>query len=284
MGLVLLWAGAAFAYDSLFVQLRTQNGLSKLFPSGKSRARIEDGPLLGFGTERTIVLPDGRLRIDQNRVYNKLRNPETGRVAELPEKWKMTVRLVLSPTLRLLEADTRARFHKSADKIFEDYHISEEQEDLFEVDHYRVVADRSGKHLTTTSYLRGKQTKSDTYDYPADSIPIEIAGYGLAAAIDRKVERFNFDLLLPDGSTHGIRAVVHRTRDLSRFAKGYPIPGHQLRRPKQVAVVEMRLDSPIKYMLFPHRFYFIYAAADPGRLLALWGGEPGDHMSAFRVE
>ena len=284
LGLALLWTGVAHAYESLFAQLETQKGLSGIFPPGNARARVEDGPLLGFGQEHTVRLPDGRLRVEQVRRYSKIRNPETGAVAKLPEGWTMRTRLLISPELRMLQSDIKLDFHRSADRAFEDYKISEEREDLFEFDHIRTVANASVTQLTRTAWLKGKQIEVDTFDYPANAIPVEISGFSLAAAVSRKVEHFDFDLLLPDGSTHGINAVVHHTRDLSPYAKGYPLPGHQLHRPEDVAIVEMRLSSSIKYLLFPYRFFMVYPVSQPGRLLALWGGEPGDHVAAFRVD
>ena len=49
-----------------------------------------------------------------------------------------------------------------------------------------------------------------------------------------------------------------------------------------LAVVDAWLASPIKYLFFPHHFYLVYAAEEPEKLLALWGGDPDEHMQAVR--
>lgn len=282
--LTLLWASGAHAYDALFEQLSKRAALSDLFPTETARAKIADGPLLGHGIKHTKVLEDGRLRVEQERTYTRIRNPETGQVAKLPEPWRTRVRLMISPQLRLLSADTKLSFERSADRLFEDYRISEERPELFEHDHVRVVASERGDELIRKAMRDGRVVERERYDYPANGVPIETVGIEMAAAVYRGVRRFDFDVLLPDGSSHGVRAVVHRTRDVAAFAEGYPIARRMLEPSEKVAVVEMRLASPIKRLVYPHQFFMMYAASKPARLLGMWGGEPGEHLQAFRVD
>jgi hypothetical protein len=280
----LLSTATALAFDSLASRLPRNAPLSAILGSGEARAEVKDGPLLGIGHERVTLLDDGRLRVERTRTYTRLRHPETGRLVKLPEPWRMHSRLTVSSGLRLRRAETRLEFHKSADDVLGDYKLSEERASLFERDRIKVVANAAATKLTRTSSLRGEVVERDSYDYPQDAIPIEVIGLSLSAAVDRRIDRFDFDLLLPGGSTHGVRSVVHRTQDASAFADGYGVPKRRLPRGEDLAVIEMRLSSPVKYMFFPHKFYIVYAASEPRRQLALWGGDPDEHLQAFRLE
>ncbi|HKU36602.1 MAG TPA: hypothetical protein VJR89_00605, partial [Polyangiales bacterium] len=80
-----LSASPSHAYDSLFDRIRSDATLASVFPNSDARAQVEDGFLLGTGTESVRRLPDGRLRIERTRHYTRVRDTESGRVATLPE-------------------------------------------------------------------------------------------------------------------------------------------------------------------------------------------------------
>jgi hypothetical protein len=154
---------------------------------------------------------------------------------------------------------------------------------MFEWDRSITRAVGSGK-LERAQYLGKELVDSDDYDYPSEAVPLEIAGLWLAAAVQHRIDRFDFELMLPGGSLHGVRVHVHRTRDVRPLAKKYRLPPRYLQPfAEDLAVVEMRLASPIKRVFFPHHFYMAFASADPQRLELAWGGNPEEPMQAFRA-
>lgn len=273
----------AAAYDSLFVRMKVDASLAAIFPDGVARADIQEGVLIGVGTEQLKHLPDGRLSVIRKRRYTSLRRPDTKQVAQLPQPWEATTTLVLEPNLRLVQADTRTKFDKQAgDALFADYKLSEEHKWLFESDHSVLKAVEGGRKLQQQRFLKGKGVKQQTIDYPADSAPIDTIGLYLSAAVARGVDRFDFQLLVPGDGTHGIRAQVHRTRDVSQFAKGYRLPKARLRADETLAVLDLRLASPVKYLFYPHHFFMAFSVAHPDQLLMMWGGDADTNMQALR--
>jgi hypothetical protein len=277
---LLAFASAASAFDALMDRL-PGGRRSELFGARTARARVKDGLLIGRGDERSEVRADGRLEVSRTRTYERVKHPKNGKVVSLPEPWHVRSTLTLSPELRLIETETRVEFHRSVDRALK-YPFTDKFGKLFAWDRAHTVANRSGTKLTRTLMLGDKVVERDTYDYEREAIPLEIVGLVLAHAVKSRVPAFNFQLLLPGGDTHGIRSRVHRTRDLSRFAKGYPVSLPKLTPGAEFAVVDMWLASPVKRVFFPHHFYLVYASEDPADLIALWGGAPDEHLQAFR--
>ena len=283
--LVLVGPGVAVAaaYDSLFSRMKADRSLAEIFPDGVASADIQEGMLIGTGTEQLRHLPDGRLAITRKRHYTAIRRLDTQQVAKLPEPWEATSSLVLEPNLRLVQADTRFAFNQAhADALFADYKFSKEHTWLFETDHSVLKAVEQGKKLQMQRYLQGKPVKQKTIDYPSDAAPVDVVGLYLSAAIARGIDTFDFQLLVPGDGTHGIRAQVHRTSDVSRFAQGYRLPKARLRTEEPLAVLDMRLASPIKYLFYPHHFFMAFSAAHPDQLMMMWGGDSDTNLQAFR--
>lgn len=275
----------AAAYDSLFVRLRADASLATIFPEGIARADIQEGMLIGTGSEQIKHLPNGRLSMIRKRHYTSLRRLDTQQVAQLPQPWEATTTLTLEPNLRLVQADTRVKFDKQAgDALFPNYKLSDEHKWLFESDHSVLKAVDGGRKLQMQLFLAGKGVKQKTIDYPADSAPIDVISLYLSAAVARGVDRFDFQLLVPGDGTHGIRAQVHRTRDVSKFAEGYRLPRARLQADEPLAVLDMRLASPVKYLFYPHHFFFAFSVAHPEQLHMMWGGNADTNLSAFRRE
>ena len=276
-------SGTARAHDELHEQLPAAGRWSALFGDSRSKAQVKDGLLLGVGHERTELLPNGNLRVFRTKTYHRVKHPETGKVVRLPDRWRVRTSLLLSPALRLIRGKTTLDFHKSVAEAL-GYPFSEELERYFEWDEARVTATRDGRRLTRKLLLRGEVVESETYDYERDDVPLEIIGMLISVAVDQKVDRFDFDLLVPGGATHEVQAETHRVRDASRFTDGYPVPRGALKPSGDKAVVVMRLSSPVKYLIFPHKFYLVYDATEPSKALGLWGGDPDEHLQAFRAE
>lgn len=279
--MVLLSSSPTVAFETLSHRISGHGRYSTLFGNGEGRATLWDGLLLGEGTERTELLPNGHLRVLRTRTYTRARHPDSGKVVSLPEPWHIQASLELTASLRLVRSDTTLELHPSVDRAL-GYPVTEKMKDLFGWDEARIAANPAGNKLTRDLFLRGHMTEHTSYDYPAEAIPIEIVGLTLSVAVRNRVERFNFELLLPDGATHGVRSEIHRTRYLRPFAEGYPIPISRLHFGGELAVVDMCLSSPFKYLLFPHHFYFVYSSENPEQLLALWGGDPSEHLQAIR--
>ena len=272
----------AYAFDSLFARVRLDHTLAELFPDSDARADVQDGFLIGEGSERIRRLPDGRLSIERRRTYTAVRRTDTKAVAKLPEPWTASSSVLLEPNLRLIRADTRYDFKRTGDAAFADYKLSEQHEWLFEHDRSLIRATDKGRRLQRQEIKQGKVLEDERYDYPTNSAPIEVIALYLSVAVARGVDRFDFDLLVPGGGTHGVRSQIVRTRDVTRFAQGYRVPKERLQIGEPVAVVDIRLASPVKYLFFPHHFYMAFAVDHPDRLMMMWGGDPDTNLQAFR--
>jgi len=280
--LVLGLPGMALAFDSLFRHVGAGTHLADLFKDSDAYAEVQHGVMLGTGRETWRRLPSGGMKIERAWRYTQARHPEHGTIHELPEPWEAYGSLEVTKTLRLVRSDTKVKFYKSADNVLDDFVVSEEYSRLFEWDHVSTDASANGKRLTRTERLKGKVTDTDSYDYEEDAIPLELAGFYLSVAVKKKVDRFDFELLVPGGSQHGVRVEVHRTRDTKRYAREYRLSKRFLEPDLDLAIVDMRLASPFKKFLFPHHFYMVYAAEDPTRLEMAWGGDPDEPMHAIR--
>ena len=272
------------AYDSIFQRIGGDTTLAGLFPDSDARAEVQEGFLIGTGSEAVRHLPDGRLRIERTRHYTRVRDIESGRVANLPEAWEARSILIVSSSLRLMAADTWLHFKRSGDGVLAGEKLSERHDWLFKVDRTSLRTAPDGKHLTYQVFLGSKRVSSESYDYPTDTTPLEIVSLLLTVAVQRQLDAFDFQLLVPGGSTHGVRAQTHRTRDLRRFAEGYRVPKTRLLSNEAQAVVDMRLASPIKYVFFPHHFYMAFSVREPWKLMMLWGGDPDENLQAVRIE
>jgi hypothetical protein len=272
----------AYAFDSLFVRLRLDKTLAALFPDSEARMDVQDGFLIGEGSERIRHLPDGRLSIERRRIYTSVRRTDTQAVAKLPEPWFASSSVLVEPSLRLVRADTRFGFKRSGDLAFPDYKLSDKHSWLFESDRSLLRAIDGGRRLQLQAIKQGKVRKDEQYDYPADSAPLEVLALYLSAAVARGIDAFDFQLLMPGGSTHGVRTQITRTRDLTRFAQGYHVPRGRLQVQDALAVVDMRLASPVKYLFFPHHLFVTFSIDHPDRLLMMWGGDPDSNLQAFR--
>jgi hypothetical protein len=283
---LVVWTCAAHghAFSSLFEHVHQDATLAALLPESAARASMQDGVLFGTGSERLQRLPDGALRVDRTRRYTHVRHPKTGKFVKLPEVWEVTAALRLTPQLRLVSCDTRFNFKREADNILGDYRLSEHQAWMFEKDRSVLRANKDGTTLTRQDYLAGKPIKTERYDYPQGAMPVEILGLVMGIAVQRRIDQFDFELIVPDGDTHGVRAQVRRTRDLHRFAKGYRVPPSRLKAEETLAVVDIHLSSPIKSLFFPHHFYLAYADHEPWQLMMMWGGDPSETIQAFRIE
>ena len=278
-----VWAAQSQAFTSLFECVRQDASLASSLPDSEARATLEEGILLGTGTERLRKLPDGNLRIDRTRHYTRIRHPETRRVVDLPQPWSATSVMIVRPSLRMVSCDTRFNFRREADDILGDYKLSEHHSWMFESDRSLVRVSQDGRKLIQQAYLEGKQVKTERYDYPPHAMPIEILGLFLAVAVERRVDQFDFELITPGGDTHGVRAQVHRTRDLRRYAQGYRVPSQRLIAQETLALIDMRLASPVKYLFFPHHFYLAFSEREPWKLMMMWGGDPDKNLQAFRI-
>lgn len=283
LGLSFAVPSAALAFDSLFRHVGAGTQLAELFKDSDAYAEVQHGAMLGIGRETWTRLPNGGLRIERSWRYGKVRHPETGEVRAVPVPWEAYGSLEVNKHLRLVRSDTRLKVNKSADHVLEDYVISEEYDRMFQWNRASTVASKSGRSLTRRTYLGKELIDDDTYDYEADAIPLELAGFYLSVAVDKKLDRFDFELLLPGGSQHGVRVVVHRTRNTKKYASEYKLSKRYLDPQTDLAIVDMRLASPLKKFLFPYHFYMAYAAEDPTRLEMAWGGDPDDPMHALRT-
>ena len=272
----------AHAFESLFVRIRLDPSLAALFTESEAHAEVQDGFLIGEGSERIRRLPDGRLSIERKRKYTAVRNTETKAVAKLPEPWSASSSVLIEPNLRLVRSDTRYDFKPSGDGVFPAGKLSDKHSWLFEKDRTLVRAVDQGRRLQRQEIQRGKVIKEDRYDYPVTSAPLEVIGLYLSVAVARGIDRFDFDLLVPGGDTHGVRSEITRTRDLTRFAEGYRVPKARLKVAEPLAVVDMRLASPFKHVFFPHHFYMAFSIENPDRLVMMWGGDPDSNLQAFR--
>jgi hypothetical protein len=254
-----------------------------MFEPTEAHADVQDGFLIGTGVERMRHLPDGKLEIVRTRHYTSVRHPDKHSIAPLPKPWDATSTLVLDPSLRLIRSDTRLSFDRNADGMFPGAKLSDAHDWLFKFDRSLTRAVDGGGRLEQQSSLGGKPVKSERYDYPTSATPLEVVGLYLSVAVARRIDEFDFDLLTPGGSRHAVRAQIHRTRDLHPYAKGYRVPGRMLTSERPLAVVDMRLASPIKYLFFPHHFYMAYDQAEPSKLMMMWGGDPDENLQAFRT-
>lgn len=278
-----LIASPSRAYESIFERIGNDSKLSRIFPESDARAEVQEGFLIGTGTETVRHLPDGRLRIERTRNYTRVRDTDTGRIATLPEPWKGRSVLTVAPNLRLLAADTWIQLKRSGDGVLGGEKLSERYDWVFKVDRISLRATPDGKQLTHQVFLGSKQVSSETYDYPRDSVPLELIGLLLTVAVQRQLDAFDFDLVVGD-DIHGVRAQTHRTRDLRKYAQGYRLPKARLVQDEPVAVVDMRLASPIKYVFFPHHFYMAFSVKEPWKLNLLWGGDPDENLQAVRID
>lgn len=292
-GVVLMACGLVFgasdagASDVSIAQLPRGGEWARLFAGSEPHADVRDGYFRGFAYERRQLLPDGGLRVMRVKIYTHVEHPDTHRVVKLKDRWTATSVMDLTPALRLARETMRLDFRKSIDDVLDGYEFTEEHDDFFEWDEMRVRALGGGTKLARTQILRGKVVLEEVYDYGADDVPVEIVGLVLSAAVKRGLRAFDFDLLMPGGSTHGIHAVVHTTRDLRPYGKKYGFPRkvqERLQSSEDVALLEMHLASPVKYLLYPHKFYLAYERAAPENAIAFWGGEPGKHLYAFRTD
>lgn len=285
--LLLSAPGGVRAHDDLIEQLPRGSRYTDGFDGGAPRAAVRDGFLHGHGRESHRLLADGRLQVDRIKVYTRVAHPETHRLVPLPDKWTVRQRIVLSPELRLVSSDTRLDFHRSIDRALTDYRFSEEHPRYFEWDHSRIRAVAGGAKLRHVRTRGGQPVDDETYDYPPNALPIEVVGIALSAAILNRLRSFEYDILLPGGSTHGIKVDVRRTDDLTGYAKGYGLPKRfqdHLKPGQDLLVMDMRLSSPVKKLVFPHHFYIAYLRDRPQEVIAFWGGKPGEHVYAFRTD
>jgi hypothetical protein len=283
MAALSLWAAPGRAFVSLFDRVSDDADLVGLFDAVEARAEVEDGFLIGTGSERVRHLPDGKLEVTRTRHYTRVRHPDKKRIAVLPQPWEATSTLLLEPSLRLLRSDTRLHFDPAADGVFPGTKLSDAHDWLFKLDRTLTRAVEAGRRLEQQTYLNGKVIASERYDYPAKATPLEIVGLYLSIAVARRIEQFDFDLLVPGGSVHGVRAEIHRTRDVRRYAQGYRVPAPRLVSQVPLAVVDMRLASPVKYLFFPHHFFMAYDERTPSQLVMMWGGDPDENLQAFRT-
>lgn len=293
VGVALLACGLVFgasdagASDVSIAQLPRDGEWARVFDGTEPHADVRDGYFRGHAYERRQRLADGGLRVMRVKVYTHVEHPDTHRVVKLKDRWKVTSVMDLTPALRLARETMRLDFPKSIDGVLGRYKFTEEHEDFFEWDEMRVRALAGGTKLARTQILRGKVVEDEVYDYGVDDVPVEIVGFVLSAAVKRGLRAFDFDLLFPGGSTHGVHAVTHKTRDLRPYGRAYGFPRSvqgRLQTTQEVALLEMRLASPVKYLLYPHKFYLAYERAAPENVVAFWGGEPGKHLYAFRTD
>jgi hypothetical protein len=275
--------GLAARSAALEAKQSAQTVAQWLFPRGQASANVHEGPLFGRGQESIEHRPDGGLHIVRTREYLRARDPESSRVVDLPEPWRVRSTLEVSAKLRLLRADTTLWFHRSLDRALGRNASDDDFAPFFEWDRMVVSSDAAGNELHALT-TRGKRTvTSERYAYPGNGVPLEIVGLVMSLAVAQHRNEFELELLLPDGSEHGVSARVHRVRDATPFGAGYEIPARSLQRDgRELAVVDLWLTSPFKRLLFPHHFYFMYEAARPSDLLAIWGGDPDENLQAFR--
>jgi hypothetical protein len=279
--LVLGLGASVAALDGMRPWQPGRGQVGALFAESDTEAHVRDGLLIGRGHEHTQLLPDGGVRVTQLRSYTHTLAPDSGKRVALPEPWRLQSNMLLSPALRLLRAETTLEAHRSIARVLgED--SEDELEPFFEWDRLLITAVHEGTQLTRTTWRKGQVVTHATHDYPSDAIPIETVGIVLSVAVATRTQAFEYELLMADGATHSVRARVHRTRDLRPFARDYAIDLRVLRGAGEFAVIDMCLASPFKRLFFPHHFYFVYSSAQPTHLLALWGGDPDDHLQAVR--
>jgi hypothetical protein len=289
MGVLLLapWPSSARAYDSLFEKLTADKHADQTLAASladyEAHADVQDGFLIGTAVERLRHQPDGKLVLERTRRYTQIRHPDTHAIAKLPQPWEASATFLLDSSLRVLHGDTRLRFYRSGDTVFPGYKFSDHLDWLFKVDHTQLRA-VAGDKLESQSFQQGKLQSSARYDYPHDVAPLEIVALYLSVAVQRHIEQFDFQLLVSGGDTHGIRAQVHRTRDPARYASAYHLPKARLVASETLAMVDLRLASPVKYLFFPHHFFMAFSEREPAKLMMMWGGAPDDSLQAFRTD
>jgi hypothetical protein len=281
---VCLCAAPGRAFVSLFDRVTDDADLVALFNQAEAHADVQDGFLIGTGSERLRRLPDGKLEITRTRHYTRVRHPDKKSTAALPKPWEASSTLLLEPSLRLIRSDTRLHFDPAADGVFAGTKLSAAHEWLFKLDRTLTRAVEGGRRLDQQVYLNGKLVKSERYDYPPKATPLELVGLYLSVAVARRIDQFDFDLLVPGGAVHGVRAEIHRTQDVRPYAQGYRVPKPRLISPVPLALVDMRLASPVKYLFFPHHFYMAFDEHAPSQLVMMWGGDPDENLQAFRTQ
>jgi hypothetical protein len=256
---------------------------AQLFVDAEAHGSVRDGALIGRGSERVQRLPGGGLRVERLRDYDRVQDPKTSKIVTLPKRWHASVWFELTPELRLRRSEMTLAFDRSIDRALGRVASNDDFAWLFEFDRMSIISAAHGSVLQFVTTREGRVVKRDSYDYPAGTIPIELASMAVAVELWRRRERFEFDVILPGGDVHGVEAKVTRARDVAAFARGYPVPLPALGRLRgELALVDMRLASPFKRLFFPHHFYFVYAWAHPELLLAAWGGDPDVPMLALR--
>jgi hypothetical protein len=271
------------AFDSLFKRMPQDQTWASVLGEYESRAQVEDDFMIGVGTEHVHKLPDGKLSVERKVVYTHVRRNDTKAVAQLPEPWTATGKFLLEPNLRIVRGETKLQMARSGDTVFRDYKLSEHHDWLYKFDQTVLRSYANGRRLQLQEFRAGKVTDTKNYDYPPNSAPLEVIGLYIAVAVQRGLEQFDFDLVAPGGDVHGIRTNVVRTRDVSRFSEGYSVPKDKLQAKEPLAVVDMRLASPIKYLFFPHHFYMAFSAREPTKLMMVWGGDPSAQLQAYRI-
>jgi hypothetical protein len=266
------------AHEALVGQLPKRGDFTTMFTAGVAHARVRDGLLIGHGREETQRLPDGRLRFVRFKTYRQVRHPDTRRLVPLSPPWRVRSEIELGPKLRLLRDHTHLELHEPRDE-----EIADHFEALFELTESLTKANAAGTELARVTRKNGRVVERQRYAYPRDAVPIEIVGAVIAFSVASTVERFEFDVLLPGGATHGIEADVHRVRSVAPFVEDYAVPVAELDRQGPLAVVDLRLSSPFKHLFYPHHFYLAFDADEPSRLVAMWGGDPDEDLQAFRV-
>ena len=254
-----------------------------LFRPGEASAEVQDGLLLGRGYERIEHTGSGGLRVLRTRTYRRFRDLGSHRVVALPEPWSVRSTLELTASLRLRSAETVLSFHRSIDRALGRNASNEDLAPLFAWDRLQVRANAVGTKLHATTLLARRIVSEERYDYPPNGVPLEIVDMVMSLAVVQRRGDFEFELLLADGTAHGVSAHVHRVRDPSRFARGYEVPRKRFRDTgHELAIVDTWLSSPFKSLFFPHHFYFMFESGRPSELLAIWGGDPDEHLQAFR--
>ena len=266
------------AHDALLRQLPHDGDFTAMFTAAVAHARVQDGLLIGDGREETQRLPDGRLRLLRFKTYRYARRPDTDKLVPLSPPWRIRSEVELDSRLRLVRDHTQLDLHPVPDEA-----IARHFAPLFALTESLTQANAAGTQLTRVTHNNGRVVERQRYPYPRDAVPIEIVGAVVAFAVAQGIDRFEFDVLLPGGATHGVEADVHHVHSVAAFVEDYAVPVAQVDRQGPLAVVDLRLSSPFKYLFYPHHVYMAYDARDPSRLIALWGGDPDENLQAFRV-
>lgn len=270
-------AGTARAEGPLSAQLPKKTNLAKLIGEHSGKALVKDALLYGSVSAKTTLLKSGGLRLVKKKVYDRVQHPETGKIYKLKDKWTVDYKWEVNSRLRIVSGIVRKKMYRSIEKTLGGFPFFEEYSKYLDWDEWRTTSNKNQTVLSTQKVLGGKVTDSESFEYEPNAVPIPVLELALAAAARHGLTSFDLDVLLPDGSAHGLDVTARSSKNLASVNGEYPFPASvrkMLKLDHPATVFEIRLSSPVKRLFYPHRFYLAYAKSSRN-FLGFWGGKPG---------